>query len=246
MTVVDEKASRPDATAPHPVAAAPHPVATAPRDAAPAPRDAAPAPRDTAPVTVRLVEPSEHDAVAALLVEAYTSDYDISGEYRASLSAVAERAAEHQVWVAVGADDQLLGTVATPRAGRLISELAHDGELDFRLLGVSPAARGRGVGETLTRHVLDLARERGASRVVMNSGPQMISAHRLYHRLGFARFHERETRVLDDGTRLFAFVLELSTPEAPGAPGGPGAPGASPVPAAPAHHLSTHPRTAKA
>ena len=228
MTAVDEKASRPDATAPHPVA---------------------PAPREVAPVTVRLVEPSEHDAVAALLVEAYTSDYDISGEYRVSLSAVAERAAEHEVWVAVGADDQLLGTVATPRAGRLISELARDGELDFRLLGVSPAARGRGVGETLTRHVLDLARERGASRVVMNSGPQMISAHRLYHRLGFARFHERETRVLDDGTRLFAFVLELSAPAAPGVPGGaggPGAPGATPVPAAPAHHQSTDLRTAKA
>lgn len=232
MTVVDEKASRPDATAPHPVAPAPHPVATAPRDAA--------------PVTVRLVEPSEHDAVAALLVDAYTSDYDISEEYRASLSAVAERAAEHEVWVAVGADGQLLGTVATPRAGRRISELARDGELDFRLLGVSPAARGRGVGETLTRHVLDLARERGASRVVMNSGPQMISAHRLYHRLGFARSHERETRVLDDGTRLFAFVLELSAPAVPGVPGGSCAPGATPVPAAPAHHLSTHPRTAKA
>lgn len=242
MTVVDEKASRPVATTPHPVATAPHETATAPRDATIAPRD-------TEPVTVRLVEPSEHDAVAALLVEAYTSDYDISGEYRVSLSAVAERAAEHEVWVAVGADDQLLGTVATPRAGRLISELARDGELDFRLLGVSPAARGRGVGETLTRHVLDLARERGASRVVMNSGPQMISAHRLYHRLGFARFHERETRVLDDGTRLFAFVLELSAPAAPGVPGGaggPGAPGATPVPAAPAHHQSTDLRTAKA
>lgn len=101
MTAVDEQASRP--------------VTTAPRYAAHAPRDAA-------PVTVRLVEPSEHDAVAALLVDAYTSDYDISGEYRASLSAVAERAAEHEVWVAVGADGQLLGTVATPRAGRLISE----------------------------------------------------------------------------------------------------------------------------
>lgn len=164
----------------------------------------------SAPVTVRLVEPSEHDAVAALLVDAYTSDYDIPDDYRASLSAVAERAAVHEVWVAVDDAGQIFGTVATPRAGSLISELAHDGELDFRLLGVSPAARGRGVGETLTRHVVDLARARGASRVVMNSGPQMISAHRLYHRLGFARFHERETRVLDDGTRLFAFVLELA------------------------------------
>lgn len=207
MTTVDERTPRPVGRA------------TSPRDAAPV------------PVTVRLVEPSEHAAVGALLVEAYTSDYAISGEYLESLAAVAERAAEHEVWVAVDADGALLGSVATPRAGRLISELARDGELDFRLLGVAPAARGRGVGEILTRHVVDLARARGASRVVMNSGPQMISAHRLYHRLGFARFHERETRVLDDGTRLFAFVLELAAPVAP---------------AAPAQHLSTDPRTAKA
>lgn len=193
---------------------------------APRPVGRATPPRDAAPVTVRLVEPSEHAAVGALLVDAYTSDYDISGEYLESLAAVAERAAEHEVWVAVDADGALLGSVATPRPGRLISELARDGELDFRLLGVSPAARGRGVGEILTRHVVDLARERGASRVVMNSGPQMISAHRLYHRLGFARSHERETRVLDDGTRLFAFVLELAAPAA--------------------QHPSTDPRTAKA
>lgn len=172
----------------------------------------------SASVTVRLVEPSEHDVVAALLVDAYTSDYDIPDDYRASLSAVAERATAHEVWVAVDDAGQILGTVATPRAGSLISELALAGELDFRLLGVSPAARGRGVGETLTRHVVDLARQRGASRVVMNSGPQMISAHRLYHRLGFARFHERETRVLDDGTRLFAFVLELVPTSAPAVP----------------------------
>lgn len=187
------------------------------------------------PVTVRLVEPSEHAAVGALLVEAYTSDYDLPDDYRESLAAVAERAVEHEVWVAVDTDGTLLGSVATPRAGQLISELARDGELDFRLLGVAPAARGRGIGETLTRHVVDLARERGASRVVMNSGPQMISAHRLYHRLGFARFHERETRVLDDGTRLFAFVLELAEPAVPAVPAALTAP-----------HPSTDPRTAKA
>lgn len=44
----------------------------------------------------------------------------------------------------------------------------------------------------------------------MNSGPQKITAHRLYHRLGFERLYERETRVLDDGTRLFAFGYDLA------------------------------------
>lgn len=166
-------------------------------------------------VTVRLVTPAEHEAVADLLDAAYGHEYSISDSYRAVLRDVTSRAAEHDVWVAV--DDEtgaLLGTVATPSPGRHISPLAREGELDFRLLGVAPAARGRGIGTALTRHVLDVARAQGAQRVVMNSGPQMTRAHRLYEALGFRRLTERETRVIEGegGGRLHAYGLDL-TPE---------------------------------
>ncbi len=168
---------------------------------------------------IRLVRPDERAAVAELLLDAYGSDYLLSADYRTSLGEVAERAVEHEVWVAVDDDGALLGTVVTPRPGRVISELARPGEVDFRLLGVAPAARGRGVGAALTHFVVDLARSRGAVRVVMNSGPQMTSAHRLYQRLGFERLHERETRVLDDGTRLLAFGYDLDpAPATPNQP----------------------------
>lgn len=173
-----------------------------------APATALATPRD---VVVRLVREDEHALVADLLERAYTADYTISDEYRASLRAVAERAAEHEVWVAVrdaGPGPALLGSVATPRAGRTISDLARPGELDFRLLGVDPAARGRGIGRLLTEHVVALAAARGLTRVVMNSGPQMVGAHRLYLSLGFERLPERETRVVEAGT-LLAFGLDL-------------------------------------
>lgn len=171
------------------------------------------APGEGAGVTVRLVTPAEHEAVADLLDAAYGHEYSISDSYRAVLRDVASRAAEHDVWVAV--DDEtgaLLGTVATPPPGRHISPLALDGELDFRLLGVAPAARGRGIGAALTRHVLDVARAQGAQRVVMNSGPQMTRAHRLYEALGFRRLTERETRVIEGegGGRLHAYGLDLT------------------------------------
>ena len=176
-------------------------------------------PGDGAGVTVRLVTPVEHEAVADLLEAAYGFEYTISESYRDVLRDVASRAAEHDVWVAV--DDEtgaLLGTVATPPPGRHISPLALDGELDFRLLGVAPAARGRGIGTTLTRHVLDVARAQGAQRVVMNSGPQMTRAHRLYEALGFRRLPERETRVIEGegGGRLHAYGLDLPPVEGPG------------------------------
>lgn len=167
-----------------------------------------PAPADGS-VTVRLVRQHEIPAVAALTVAAYTNDYEISDGYRAQLADVAPRAHEHQVWVAVdAADGALLGTVTTPRPGGSLSELAQDGELDFRLLGVSPQARGRGIGTLLTAHVVAIARARGARRVVMNSGPQMRPAHLLYEHLGFVRLRERETHLVE-GHPLLAFGLDL-------------------------------------
>ncbi|PWC03021.1 N-acetyltransferase [Agromyces badenianii] len=142
---------------------------------------------------VRLIRPEEADAVAELVVGAYASDFELNAAYRADIVAVAERAREHQVWVAADASTgELLGTASTPVAGAAISPLARDGELDFRFLGVAAEARRRGVGELLVEHVLRLARIRGLDRVVLNTGPDMVAAQRLYERLGFERLHERE------------------------------------------------------
>jgi ribosomal protein S18 acetylase RimI-like enzyme len=148
---------------------------------------------ESAGVRIRLMLPSEADAVSALVEGAYAADFELSAAYRADISAVADRAREHQVWVATDASSGLLlGTVSTPRAGAAISPLARDGELDFRFLGVAAAARRRGIGELLVQHVLLLARLRGIGRVVLNTGPDMVAAQRLYERLGFERLHERE------------------------------------------------------
>jgi len=57
---------------------------------------------------------------------------------------------------------------------------------------VDGAARGRGVGEALTRAILDRARELGCRTVDLTSRPSREAANRLYQRLGFER---RETNV---------------------------------------------------
>ena len=162
----------------------------------------------SAALRFRLVEPVEHDAVGALLLAAY-DEYGMGEDYRAHLRGVAALAAEHEVWVAVDDGGTIVGTIVTPRAGSTLTPLARPGELDFRYLAVAPGARGLGIGSALTRHVLGLARRRGATRVVMNSGPQMLGAHALYLRLGFVRLPERETVVVSDG-RLLAFGYALA------------------------------------
>jgi ribosomal protein S18 acetylase RimI-like enzyme len=50
---------------------------------------------------------------------------------------------------------------------------------------VDAAARGRGIGEALTRDAVQRALAAGASRVSLNSRTEREAANRLYRRLGF-------------------------------------------------------------
>lgn len=51
---------------------------------------------------------------------------------------------------------------------------------------VDESMRGKGIGEELVRHALNMAREAGADGVVLTSNPKREAANRLYQRLGFA------------------------------------------------------------
>ena len=57
---------------------------------------------------------------------------------------------------------------------------------------VNEAARGRGIGEVLTKKALDLAEMAGARTVDLTSRPSREAAGRLYERVGFAA---RSTRI---------------------------------------------------
>ncbi len=50
---------------------------------------------------------------------------------------------------------------------------------------VDQAARGRGVGESLVKRCIEVARERGAAMVELQSARSREAANRLYPRLGF-------------------------------------------------------------
>lgn len=63
---------------------------------------------------------------------------------------------------------------------------------------VDDVARGRGVGEALTRAAVDLARQRGARTVDLTSNQSRHAAHRLYEKTGF---HVRDTSVYRFGPK---------------------------------------------
>lgn len=141
-------------------------------------------------VTIRPARESELSAVGALTFEAYEASGFV-GEtqtpYGLKLADALPRFAEAELLVAVDDADTVLGTVTIAPPGSPWAQVAGPDQVEFRMLAVSPAARGRGVGELLTRRVLDRAVELGLRGVVLSSSQEMHTAHRLYERLGFYR-----------------------------------------------------------
>lgn len=58
---------------------------------------------------------------------------------------------------------------------------------EIKSMRTAPEHRGKGVGERMVRHILDVARQRGYQRISLETGTHadFQSAHRLYKRFGF-------------------------------------------------------------
>lgn len=158
---------------------------------------------------VRRARPEELEAVGAITLAAYEPMLGAhESSYAEKLADAAARDREAELWIAVDGAE-LLGTVTRCPEGSPWRELAGPGEGEFRMLAVAPGAQGRGVGEALARHVVELFDEEGARAVVLSSTPLMATAHRLYERLGFRRWPERDWEPLP-GVELLAFRKELA------------------------------------
>lgn len=162
-------------------------------------------------VTIREAAPDELEAVGALTVESYLADGTLTADdpYTDRLRDAAARARDAVLLVAVGAGGRLLGTVTYVPPGTPFAELAADGEAEVRMLAVSPAARGAGVGRLLSEACVERARAAGCTALALSSGTWMTTAHRLYARLGFVRTPERDWSPVE-GVRLLTFRLPLA------------------------------------
>ncbi len=140
-------------------------------------------------------DPLDRPAIARagqIARDSYLDDGHIApgSDYLAELADAAARAEGAELWLAVDADGTVLGSVTFAQAGTPYAEVSTDGEAEFRMLTVDPAARGRGVGETLVQHCIARARSLGLRALVLSSKPSMTSAHRIYGRTGFVRTPE--------------------------------------------------------
>lgn len=160
---------------------------------------------------MRRARPEELSEVGRVTVAAYDHDgYLVPDDpYVPSLRDAARRDREGEVYVATVPDlPALAGTVTFCTRGSALSELSRDGEGEFRMLAVAPAARRRGVAGSLVQACIDRSSELGHHAVVLSSLPQQEPAHRLYTRLGFRRTPELDWSPLP-GVHLWGFRLDL-------------------------------------
>ncbi len=150
-------------------------------------------PRTT--VTVRSATESEWADVGLLTRTAYAAAGLGDEQYLAHVQDAAARAAAASLLVAEVADEagsRLVGTVTLAAAGDPYADIARDGEYEFRMLAVDPAAAGRGIGSALVEACDARAREAGARRLVCSVQDTNVAGLSLYARLGFVREPARD------------------------------------------------------
>ena len=145
------------------------------------------------PLEIRPVRPEEYETAGALVEAAYSAGGILDNDrgYGAHVRNVAGRAPDHPVLVALR-DGRIVGSVTITPFGSPQSELAREGEVEFRYLAVAPEAWGTGVAQELVGAVDAWAREHGAHRLVLCVIESNTAAQRLYERLGFERDAARD------------------------------------------------------
>ena len=107
-------------------------------------------------------------------------------------------AAYAAAWVALDADGDVVGSAV------LIDQ--SDGEVQLRRMYLAHAHRGRGIGRRLLELALTWARDRGYTRVFLDTTDAMVAARRLYESAGFYEVGEGEPRA---GRRRINYALDL-------------------------------------
>jgi ribosomal protein S18 acetylase RimI-like enzyme len=161
-------------------------------------------------VEIRLAGPEDLEAAGRVTVDAYR-DRGFLGNaergYELRLADTGGRARDAELYVAVE-DGEVIGCVTFCPNGSSWGEIAEEGEGEFRMLGVTPWASGRGIGRALTERCLERSRELGYHSVVLSSLPGMTTAHRMYESLGFTRCPDRDWSPAP-GVLLWAYRLDL-------------------------------------
>lgn len=169
------------------------------------------APKTSTTLETRQARKSDFDEVRRITLAAYAAAGHVTKghPYLAVLGDVEQRASHAEVWIAES-DGRPVGTVMLTAPTQRYTEVADEGELEFRMLAVDPSAQGQGVGRAIVEQILDHAHSLdGVNAVVLTSAASMAPAHALYKSLGFRRVPERDWSFDGGEKNLWVFHCTL-------------------------------------
>ncbi|KAA3440912.1 GNAT family N-acetyltransferase [Rufibacter hautae] len=170
------------------------------------------------PYTIRKAAPDEFAALGQLMVQVYSQldgfpKPEEQPAYYQMLSNIGEFT-QHpgvEILVAVSEKGTLNGGVVFFRdlqfygsGGTATQEKNAAG---FRLLAVSPEARGLGIGRALTQACIQRAKDHQLSQVIIHSTKAMQTAWKMYEKLGFSRSEDLD--FMQGELPVFGFRLHL-------------------------------------
>lgn len=160
--------------------------------------------------TIRMATPDDDERIGQITVSAYVNGGHLGDDlqYAADLQNVALRRTQAELIVAQAVSADLLGSITICLAGTPLAEFSIAGEAEVRMLAVAEHAAGQGVGRALVEAGIAKARELGGHTLSLHTLRSMITAHRLYERLGFYRVPERD-EVIEGTIELLAYELKL-------------------------------------
>ena len=172
----------------------------------------------TSNIIIRDITKNEYQAIGELMVKVYAEldgfpkpdEQPAYYQMLANIGQLSEKP-QTQVLVALSAEEQLLGGVVyfsdMAQYGSGGSATKEQNASGIRLLGVSPASRGLGVGRALTEYCIELAKAKSHAQVILHTTGAMKTAWSLYERMGFARSPDLD--FMQQELPVFGFRLRM-------------------------------------
>ncbi len=171
--------------------------------------------------TIRNARESEFKKIGKLMVEVYSSleGFPKPSEQPAYYDTLANiggftKKPNTQLLVAISHEGNLLGAVLYfddmqyyGSGGTATQEKNASG---FRLLAVSPSARGLGVGKALSETCIKKAKSFGNHHLIIHTTDYMKIAWKIYENLGFIRYSDLDFKQGD--LKVYGFRLKLDQP----------------------------------
>ncbi|PSB02072.1 GNAT family N-acetyltransferase [Merismopedia glauca] len=157
----------------------------------------------------------DFDRIASLAVEAYREyshsltphNWDIM---RTNLSNVVEMAKQGRFIVAEQGQE-IVGSVAYCTPGTSDKRLFQPEWASVRMLAVLPQYRGQGIGQILSLECINRAKQDKAEVIALHTSELMVTARRMYERLGFKQDIQLPQSF---GLQYWRYVLNLVELEA--------------------------------